>query len=153
SWASGRRVSCEWHDCKGRDREQSRSCRHKSGDAAVSSWRQSPARTRTTANRPVPLARSFHMTFSTNRRRSARLLAGLGAACALAAACWLAAPLLLARPQERQNDPPAPPAQEKPAQPRPQAEEPKEKLPIAQVILYSSGVGYFQREGTVEGDA
>ena len=32
-------------------------------------------------------------------------------------------------------------------------EEPKEKLPIAQVILYSSGVGYFQREGTVEGNA
>src|SRR5437660_1961803 len=27
------------------------------------------------------------------------------------------------------------------------------QLPIAQVILYSSGVGYFQREGTVEGDA
>src|SRR5262245_52931775 len=25
------------------------------------------------------------------------------------------------------------------------------QLPIGQVILYSSGVGYFQREGTVEG--
>ena len=26
-------------------------------------------------------------------------------------------------------------------------------LPIGQVVLYSSGVGYFQREGTVEGSA
>src|SRR5262249_24843718 len=26
-------------------------------------------------------------------------------------------------------------------------------LPVAQAILYSSGVGYFQREGTVEGNA
>jgi len=25
-------------------------------------------------------------------------------------------------------------------------------LPVAQAILYSSGVGYFQREGTVEGN-
>src|SRR5437899_2988818 len=25
------------------------------------------------------------------------------------------------------------------------------QLPIAQVVLFSSGVGYFQREGTVEG--
>ncbi len=27
------------------------------------------------------------------------------------------------------------------------------QLPIGQVVLFSSGVGYFQREGTVEGDA
>src|SRR5207249_101214 len=26
-------------------------------------------------------------------------------------------------------------------------------LPVTQAILYSSGVGYFQREGTVEGSA
>src|SRR5262245_43112226 len=26
------------------------------------------------------------------------------------------------------------------------------QLPVAQAILYSSGVGYFQREGTVEGN-
>src|SRR5262249_51113432 len=26
------------------------------------------------------------------------------------------------------------------------------QLPIAQVVLFSSGVGYFQREGTVEGN-
>src|SRR5436309_2350217 len=28
----------------------------------------------------------------------------------------------------------------------------KGQLPIAQVVLFSSGVGYFQREGTVEGN-
>jgi hypothetical protein len=28
-----------------------------------------------------------------------------------------------------------------------------QSLPITQVVLYSSGVGYFQREGSVEGDA
>src|SRR4051794_15309116 len=27
------------------------------------------------------------------------------------------------------------------------------QLPIGQVVLFSSGVGYFQREGAVEGDA
>ena len=27
------------------------------------------------------------------------------------------------------------------------------QLPIGQVVLFSSGVGYFQREGTVEGNA
>jgi hypothetical protein len=34
-------------------------------------------------------------------------------------------------------------------------EEPAERvqLPIGQVVLFSSGVGYYQREGTVEGDA
>src|SRR5690242_11003587 len=29
----------------------------------------------------------------------------------------------------------------------------KAQLPIGQVVLFSSGVGYFQREGTVEGTA
>src|SRR5262249_21663020 len=40
-----------------------------------------------------------------------------------------------------------------------QGKEPREsradkvgQLPIAQVVLFSSGVGYFQREGTVEGN-
>jgi hypothetical protein len=33
------------------------------------------------------------------------------------------------------------------------ATEKKGQLPIAQVVLFSSGVGYFQREGTVEGNA
>ena len=27
------------------------------------------------------------------------------------------------------------------------------QLPVGQVVLFSSGVGYFQREGSVEGDA
>src|SRR5262245_47328308 len=27
------------------------------------------------------------------------------------------------------------------------------QLPLSQVVLFSSGVGYFQREGSVEGDA
>ncbi len=35
--------------------------------------------------------------------------------------------------------------------PRP-AEAPRTTLPLAQVVLFNSGVGYFQREGTVEGD-
>ncbi len=30
---------------------------------------------------------------------------------------------------------------------------PQEQLPIGQIVLFSSGVGYFQREGTVEGNA
>src|SRR5438067_4812365 len=34
-------------------------------------------------------------------------------------------------------------------QPRPGAAE----LPVKQVVLYSSGVGYYQREGTVDGSA
>src|SRR5262249_34102115 len=40
---------------------------------------------------------------------------------------------------------------------KPAAKEEKEaksaSLPIGQVVLYSSGVGYFQREGSVEGNA
>src|SRR3954451_19230399 len=41
-----------------------------------------------------------------------------------------------------------------PSQPAPAGEGPRPtQLPIAQVVLYSSGVGYFQREGTVEGEA
>ena len=34
-----------------------------------------------------------------------------------------------------------------------QSGETRGQLPIAQVVLFSSGVGYFQREGTVDGDA
>jgi hypothetical protein len=39
---------------------------------------------------------------------------------------------------------PPPVEQPEPAQARP--------LPLTQVVLFSSGVAYFQREGTVEGD-
>src|SRR6516162_4046060 len=45
---------------------------------------------------------------------------------------------------------PAGPAQAQPGAP---AAAPALSLPVAQAILYSSGVGYFQREGTVEGSA
>ena len=31
--------------------------------------------------------------------------------------------------------------------------QPKAELPVTRVTLFSSGVGYFQREGEVEGDA
>ena len=34
-----------------------------------------------------------------------------------------------------------------------QAKAPAAPLPIAQVILFNSGVGYFQRQGEVEGNA
>lgn len=36
---------------------------------------------------------------------------------------------------------------------RKQAERAERPLPLAQVVLFNNGVGYFQREGTVEGDA
>ena len=39
----------------------------------------------------------------------------------------------------------------RPAEGQPAAAAPAPSLPVAQAILYSSGVGYFQREGTVEG--
>ena len=53
---------------------------------------------------------------------------------------------------------PAPSAADpaKPAVPRAAAAAPSEtaaQLPIGQVVLFSSGVGYFQREGTIDGDA
>src|SRR5262245_56242406 len=95
-------------------------------------------------------------TPSLRRPWSRWLLAGLGGA-GLLAGVWFASPYLLGRGQEPapkpEPDKPAVKAEEKPPQGRPQAEEPREQLPIAQVILYSSGVGYFQREGTVEGNA
>src|SRR5439155_21201033 len=90
------------------------------------------------------------------RARLPRWLPWAGAAAvALSAGLWLASPYLFGRGQAAEpKDPPAQAkAEDKPPQARPQAEEPKDKLPIAQVILYSSGVGYFQREGTVEGNA
>jgi hypothetical protein len=65
------------------------------------------------------------------------LLAGVGIAAVGSALIFVPA-LLRARPAAKQPDePPARAAQ----------------LPIDQVVLFSSGVGYFQREGTVEGDA
>jgi hypothetical protein len=49
------------------------------------------------------------------------------------------------KPTKGDQDPP--PAKEEPRARSPQS------LPISQVVLYSSGVGYFLREGTVDGDA
>jgi hypothetical protein len=67
-------------------------------------------------------------------------LAGAGVAAAGIAATLLAIPSLSrvdAREKAAKGEEPAPGAQ----------------LSIGQVVLFSSGVGYFQREGTVDGDA
>ena len=54
-------------------------------------------------------------------------------------------------PLER-GRPPRSPA--RPAAPSPPAAQSAEAvLPLSRVVLFSSGVGYFQREGTVEGNA
>src|SRR5439155_17237808 len=45
----------------------------------------------------------------------------------------------------------APPSVARPAAPNPDTA--ATKLPVKQVVLFSSGVGYFQRQGEVEGDA
>src|SRR5436190_9030668 len=45
----------------------------------------------------------------------------------------------------------APQSVARPAAPNPEAA--AAKLPVKQVVLFSSGVGYFQREGEVDGDA
>ncbi|MBX9678801.1 MAG: hypothetical protein K2X38_08540 [Gemmataceae bacterium] len=39
------------------------------------------------------------------------------------------------------------------ADPAPAAKAPESPLPVKQVVLFNSGVGYMQREGTVDGDA
>src|SRR5262245_10272022 len=65
------------------------------------------------------------------------LLAGVGVAAVGSALAFVPA-LLRARPAAKQPEEPAAQAAQ---------------LPIGQVVLFSSGVGYFQREGTVEGDA
>jgi hypothetical protein len=68
-------------------------------------------------------------------RRSLFLSLGAGAAIALAAVAW--------RSTAAQNDPPA----------AGKAAAPEPPLPIKNVVLFNSGVGYFQREGEVVGDA
>jgi hypothetical protein len=71
--------------------------------------------------------------------RRTMLLAPVAGALALGA-------FLALRPSPSPAGPPdGPPAAAAPA--------PAVSLPVSQAILYSSGVGYFQREGTVEGDA
>ena len=69
---------------------------------------------------------------------------------------WLAPPavaaLITALFALRPSSSPAEPGKADPAG-QPPAPAPALSLPVAQAILYSSGVGYFQREGTVDGDA
>src|SRR6516165_1244481 len=64
---------------------------------------------------------------------------------------WLAQPavavLVLALVVMRPSPSPAGPDPDT----RPAAQVAGPSLPVTQAILYSSGVGYFQREGTVEG--
>ena len=79
-------------------------------------------------------------------RRTFLLVAGTG----LAAVAGLTAYLVW--PSKSPADPP------KPAAPpiahiAPAPSETSVQLPIGQVVLFSSGVGYFQREGTIDGDA
>lgn len=67
------------------------------------------------------------------------LLAGMGAAVLAAPVAFLAGPAWLrARAPGHAAEGPAKPAVQ---------------LPLGQVVLFSSGVGYFQREGTIDGDA
>jgi hypothetical protein len=71
-------------------------------------------------------------------RRTCLCLCLIGAVAVTALVAWRTAP------GRAQPAAPAPAPLENPA---------AKGLPLAQVILFSSGVGYFQREGTVEGDA
>src|ERR1700756_4962267 len=67
------------------------------------------------------------------RKTFCYVLAGRGVVGAAAVwASWASAP-----------PPPAPPKEKKPAE---------SPLPIKQVVLFNSGVGYFQREGEVAGN-
>ncbi len=77
-------------------------------------------------------------------RRTFLLAAGTGLAAVAGVTTYLA------WPARSPADPP------KPAVVHAVAAAPSEaatQLPIGQVVLFSSGVGYFQREGTIEGDA
>ena len=77
-------------------------------------------------------------------RRAFFLAAGTGLAAAAGLTAYLA------------KAPADPPKQNDPVVHAVAAAAPSEtsvQLPIGQVVLFSSGVGYFQREGQVEGDA
>ncbi len=79
-------------------------------------------------------------------RRAILLVAGTG----LAAVAGLTA--YLTWPSKSPADPPKP-ANPTIAHVAAAPSETATQLPIGQVVLFSSGVGYFQREGTVDGDA
>ena len=61
-----------------------------------------------------------------------------------------AAAVAILRPAPTSADPPKPP---EPVRAAAAPSETSAQLPIGQVVLFSSGVGYFQREGQIEGDA
>jgi hypothetical protein len=71
-------------------------------------------------------------------RRTCLCLCLIGAVAVTALVAWRVTPGR-AQPADRAPAPPETPT--------------AKGLPLAQVILFSSGVGYFQREGTVEGNA
>src|SRR6266404_2664922 len=71
----------------------------------------------------------------------------LAVATGLAASAGLTAYLVW--PSRSPADPPKAPAVVRAAAPS----ETAVQLPIGQVVLFSSGVGYFQREGQIDGDA
>ena len=78
-------------------------------------------------------------------RRAFLLAAGTGLAAVVGLTAYLA------------KTPPTRPGPTTPSStPRRTPDAPSEtsvQLPIGQVVLFSSGVGYFQREGQIEGDA
>ena len=83
-------------------------------------------------------------------RRAYLLAAGTGLAAVVGLTAYLTRSL--AEPPKPVADSPKPPAVVAAAA----AAAPSEtsvQLPIGQVVLFSSGVGYFQREGQIEGDA
>lgn len=76
--------------------------------------------------------------FEVNRMRQSLILAGV-TGLAITAALLSFRPTI-AQPSRDHSSEDAPPSR-------------SVSLPVGQVVLFSSGVGYFQREGTVEGDA
>src|SRR5436305_14546565 len=80
-------------------------------------------------------------------RRAMLLAAGTGLAAVAGLAVYLASPAKTPADPPRPVDPP--PAHVAAAAPS----ETSTQLPIGQVVLFSSGVGYFQREGQIDGDA
>src|SRR5262249_43839406 len=52
-----------------------------------------------------------------------------------------------------QNNPQPPGNPQPRSEPNQKAEAQSAALPVTQVVLFNSGVGYYQREGTVEGNA
>ncbi len=96
--------------------------------------------------------RSVTVLFETLRRRRWLLLSGTAIA-ALVAAFLLSRGNAAEDKKVADNKPAAEVKQPLQIAPIGQAAEARSQLPIAQVVLFSSGVGYFQREGVVEGDA